>query len=37
MNPKQLLIVFISFQFFGTVLAASTDDVQTSHHWLMLK
>lgn len=29
MNPNRILIVFISFQIFGTVLAASTDDVQT--------
>jgi ABC transporter substrate binding protein (PQQ-dependent alcohol dehydrogenase system) len=29
MNLNRILIVFISFQFFGTVLAASTDDLQT--------
>ena len=29
MNPNRILIVFISFQFFGTVLAASTVEVQT--------
>jgi len=29
MNPNRLLILFLSFQFFGTVLAASTVEVQT--------